>query len=73
MILTAIVLVSAGLLAIPLSLIVMSGIFTQVASDLSPPVMLLAGVSCLSAGLAMTLAVFVMFEKQTELLRCLNK
>ncbi|MDR0222800.1 MAG: hypothetical protein LBI38_04600 [Oscillospiraceae bacterium] len=65
----AVVLVSAGLLAIPVALAVMTGVFTSVASDLSPPSMLLAGISCLSAGLALALAVIVLFPKQTKIFK----
>ena len=63
-ILLAIVLVAAGLLAIPLSLCAMSGFFANVTSDLSPPAMLLCGISCVSAGLALALAVIILFPKQ---------
>jgi hypothetical protein len=63
-ILTSIVLLSAGLLAIVVSITVMTGFFTTVASDLSPLAMLLTGVSCIGAGLAAALGVVVLFVKQ---------
>lgn len=69
MILVCVILLSTGLLAFPLALAVMTGIFTSVASDLSPPSMLLAGISCLSAGLALTLAVIILFPKQTKMFK----
>jgi len=63
-IILSIFLVSAGLLAIPVALAVISGFFTTVASDLSPPAMLLTGISCISSGLAIALGVIILFPKQ---------
>ncbi|MCL1865992.1 MAG: hypothetical protein FWF82_01120 [Oscillospiraceae bacterium] len=66
-VLTAVGLVSAGLLAIPVSIVAMSGRFTNIArivSDLSPAAMFFAGVSALSAGLALSLAILHLFPKQ---------
>jgi hypothetical protein len=66
--LVAIVLVSAGLLAVPMSFAAFTGIGSNVAkivSDLSPPAMFFAGISCLSAGLALALLIIVNFPKQT--------
>jgi len=68
-ILIAIVLISAGVLAIPVSLSAMSGLFSGVVSDLSPPAMLLTGISCISAGLAITLAVVILFPKQVNMFK----
>jgi hypothetical protein len=60
----SVVLVSAGLLAIPASLAVITGIFTNVISDLSPVAMLFAGISCISAGLSVALAVAILVDKR---------
>lgn len=68
-IILSITLVSMGILAIPTALAAITGVFTNVASDLSPPAMLLAGVFCISAGLALALAVVILFPKQPNLLR----
>jgi hypothetical protein len=68
-IIVAILLLSAGLLAIPVSLAVMSGLFTRIitiASDLSPLAMFLTGVSCISAGLALSLLIVYLFPKQQD-------
>ena len=73
-IMIAIVLVSLGLLGVPVALAVLSGVFTNVASDLSPLAMLFAGFSCVSAGLAISLAVVILFPKQPYMFRtCLHK
>jgi hypothetical protein len=72
-IISSIVLVSAGILAIPVALAAISGVFTNIASDLSPPAMLLAGISCISAGLALALAVVMFFPKQPNILLNLKK
>jgi hypothetical protein len=64
-IVVSILLISAGILAIPISLGILTGFFTSVASDLVPPAMLFAGISCLSAGLAIAVGVVMLFPKQT--------
>jgi hypothetical protein len=71
-ILVSILLISAGLLAVPVSLALISGIgknVASVASDLSAPAMFLTGISCISAGLAIMLAVVVYFPKQAFIFR----
>jgi hypothetical protein len=73
--LLAILLTSAGLLALPMSVVYGAGIGSNVArvvSDLSPVSMFFAGISCLSAGLALTLAIVVYFPKQIEWFRDKN-
>jgi len=69
LILAAVALVSFGLFAVPLSLLVIGGIFTSVASDVSMVSVLLAGISCLSGGCALGLTVIKLFPKQTRLLK----
>ncbi|MCL1789424.1 MAG: hypothetical protein FWG33_03620 [Oscillospiraceae bacterium] len=66
-ILVSIALLSAGILAIPVSLAVITGVFTNVASDLSPVPMLFMGISCISAGLALALGIVILFPKQPYL------
>ena|GEM_PF-1473211 len=68
-ILVSIVLVSAGLLAMPVSLAVISGIFTNVASDLSPLPMLFTGICCISTGLAIALGIVILFPKQPNMFK----
>jgi len=68
-ILIAILLISAGVLAIPVALSAMSGLFSGVVSDLYPPAMLLTGISCISAGLALTLAIIILFPKQAKMFK----
>ncbi|MCL1831582.1 MAG: hypothetical protein FWG45_01570 [Oscillospiraceae bacterium] len=65
----SIIMISAGILAIPLSIGVMSGFFTSVASDISPPAMLFAGIACLSGGLALGVVIIMLFPKQPFILR----
>jgi hypothetical protein len=60
-ILAGILLLSAGILAIGVGVTVLGGLFTAVASDLSPPALILAGISCISAGLAVSLGVIIAF------------
>ena len=68
-ILATIVLLSSGLLAIFVSLLAVTGVFTNVASDLAPTAMLLAGICFLSTGLLLTLAIVILFPKQPAVLR----
>jgi len=68
-ILLSIALVSFGLLAVPLSLLVMSGVFTSVASDVSTVSVLLAGISCISGGGALGLAAIKLFPMQARLFK----
>lgn len=68
-ILAAVALVSFGLLAVPLSLLVMTGLFTSVASDVSTASVFLAGVSCLSGGFALGLTAVKLFPKQVRLFK----
>ncbi|MCL2754443.1 MAG: hypothetical protein FWD35_01840 [Oscillospiraceae bacterium] len=65
----AVVLISTGILAIPISVGVMSGFFTSVASDLSPPAMFFAGISCLSGGVALGIGIVVLFPKQSRVFK----
>jgi len=71
--LISVVLISTGILAIPISLGVMTGFFTSVASDLSPPAMFFAGIASLSGGVALGLAIVVLFPKQSKLFREKNE
>jgi hypothetical protein len=71
--LVSIVLISTGILAIPISVGVMTGFFTGVASDLSPPAMLFSGIACLSGGVALGLGIVVLFPKQTRLFGMKNR
>lgn len=64
-----IALVSLGLTAIALTLMVMTGLFTSVASELPPLSALFAGISCLSGGAALGLAVITLFPKQAGLFK----
>ncbi|MCL1903004.1 MAG: hypothetical protein FWF94_01135 [Oscillospiraceae bacterium] len=66
-VLASIALISSGLLAIPVAIAVITGLFTNVASDLSPLSMLLTGISCISAGLAMALGIIILFPKQPKI------
>jgi hypothetical protein len=65
----SIVLISTGVLAIPIALGVLTGFFTNVTSDLSPPAMLFAGVACISGGIALALGIALLFPKQPNILR----
>jgi hypothetical protein len=72
---SAVLLISAGLIALPASVLSMLGLFEKIAkivSDLSPPAMFLTGISCISAGLAIMLAVVILFPKQPYLFRKLR-
>jgi hypothetical protein len=69
----SILMVSAGILAIPISVGIITGLFTSVASDLSPPAMFFAGVFCLSGGLAIAVAIVILFPKQPNILRRVRK
>jgi hypothetical protein len=51
----------------------MTGFFTSVTSDLSPPAMLFAGVFCISAGLTLSVAIVILFPKQPLILRKFSK
>jgi len=66
--LLAVLLISSGILAIPISVGVMTGFFTSVASDLSPPAMLFAGIFCLATGGILALAIVYLFPKQPFIL-----
>jgi len=65
----SVALLSLGLTAIALSLMVMTGLFTNVASELPPLSAFFAGISCLSGGAAMSLAVITLFPKQAGLFK----
>jgi len=71
-VLASVLLVSAGLLAVPMSIVVILGIGSNIAkvvSDLTPLAMFFAGISCICAGLALALAVVVYFPKQVNWFR----
>jgi hypothetical protein len=72
-ILLMIVLLSTGILALPIAISVMSGFFTSVASDLAPQAILFAGISCLSAGLALALSIVMLFPKQPFIFKRFDK
>jgi len=69
MFLASVALISLGLLAVPLSLAVMTGFFTAVASDISPVSMFFAGVSGLSGGAALCAGAVKLFPKQARLFK----
>jgi len=69
MLLLSVALISLGILAVPLSLMVMTGLFTSVASELPPPSALFAGIACLCGGAALCLAVIVLFPKQAVMFK----
>jgi len=68
-VMASVALVSLGIFAVPLSLLVMTGLFTAVASDLPPVSVFFAGISCLSGGAALCLAVIILFPLQTQIFK----
>lgn len=68
-----VILLSLGILAFPVALAAITGIFTNVASDLSPPAMFLAGIFCVSTGLLLALLTIILFPKQPFIIKKLIK
>jgi len=68
-VMASVALISLGIFAVPLSLLVMTGLFTAVASDLSPMSVFFAGISCLSGGAALCLAAVILFPLQTQIFK----
>jgi len=65
----AVVLASAGLLVVFVSLGVITGLLGTVASDLSPPAMLFTGLFCVFSALSLSLVLYILCPKVARKLK----
>jgi len=63
---SAVVLISAGLLTVVVSLGCIIGLLGTVASDLSPPAMLFTGLFCVFSSLSLALALYILCPKAAK-------